>query len=61
MTLGVLTEHLLEFLTLKGGCIGLSGSTLVQMPHCSKSYVTAQMGAITMSQQQQNHCLIKVQ
>ena len=32
----------LEFLSLKGGCIGSSESTLVKMPHCWKSYVAAQ-------------------
>ena len=33
-------EHHLEFLSLKGGCIGLSESTLVKMLHCWKSHVT---------------------
>ena len=36
----LLTEHHLEFLGLKGGCIGLSVSTLVKIPNCSKSHVT---------------------
>ena len=36
-------EHHLEFLSLKGGCTGLSVSTLVKMPHCWKSYAVAQM------------------
>ena len=35
------TEHHLEFLSLKGCCKGLSESTLVKMPHCWKSHVTA--------------------
>ena len=30
MTLKLLTEHHLEFLSLKGGCTGLSESTLVK-------------------------------
>ena len=34
MIVKVLTEHHLEFLSLKGGCKGLSESTLVKMPHC---------------------------
>ena len=38
----LLTEHLFEFLSLKGGCTGLSESTLVKMPHCWKSDVAAQ-------------------
>ena len=36
-----LTEHHLEFLSLTGGCIGLSESTLVKMPNCWKSHITA--------------------
>ena len=37
-------EQHLEFLSLKGGCTYLPESTLVKMPHCWKSHVTAQMG-----------------
>ena len=37
----LLTEHHLEFLSLKGGCKGSSMSTLVKKPHCCKSPVTA--------------------
>ena len=43
MTVKLLTEHHLEFLSLKGGCTGSSESTLVKMPHCWKSHVTAQI------------------
>ena len=43
MSAKLLTEHHLEFLSLKGCCIGWSESTLVKMPHCWKSHVTAQM------------------
>ena len=32
-----LTEHHLEFLSLKGGCTGSSESTHVKMLHCWKS------------------------
>ena len=32
-----MTEHNLEFLSLKGGCTGSSESTLVKMPPCWKS------------------------
>ena len=47
MTVKLLTEHILGFLSLKGGCRGLSESTssestLVKMPHRRKSQVTAQ-------------------
>ena len=38
----LLTEHHLEFLSLKGGCTGASESTRAIMPHCWKSHVTAQ-------------------
>ena len=31
------------FLSLKGGYTGLSESTLIKMPHCWKSHVTAQL------------------
>ena len=34
MSVKLLTEHRLEFVSLKGGCIGSSESTLVRMPHC---------------------------
>ena len=42
MTLKLLTEHHLEFLSLKGGCTGSSESTHAKMPHCWKSHFTAQ-------------------
>ena len=41
MNIKLLTEHHLEFLSLKRGCTGLSESTFVKMPHCWKSHVTA--------------------
>ena len=43
MTVKLLTEHFFEFLSLKVCCTGLSESTLVKIPHCWKSHVTAQM------------------
>ena len=43
MNVKLLTECHLEFLSLKGGCTGLSESTLVKMPHCWKSHATAPM------------------
>ena len=39
----LLTEHRLEFLSLKGGCTDSSESTLVKMPHCWKSHVASQI------------------
>ena len=41
MIIKLLTEHHLEFLSLKGGCRGSSKSTLVKMSNCWKSHVTA--------------------
>ena len=43
MTVTLLNEHNLEFLSLKGGCTGLSESTFVKMPHRWKSHAVAQM------------------
>ena len=40
MIVKLLTEHHLEFLSLKG-CRGSSESTLLKMPHCWKSHATA--------------------
>ena len=34
MRVKLLSEHRLEFVSLKGGCTGSSESTLVKMPHC---------------------------
>ena len=41
MSVKLLTEHHLEFQSLKGDCRGSSESALVKMPHCWKSHVTA--------------------
>ena len=43
MSVRLLNEHHLEFLSLKGGCIGSSVSTLVKMPRSCKSQVTAKI------------------
>ena len=43
MSVKLLTEHLLEVLSLKGGCTGLSESTLVKMSNYWKSRATAQV------------------
>ena len=43
MRVKLLTEHHLVFLSLRGGCIGSSESSLVKIPHCWKSHVTAQI------------------
>ena len=41
MTVKLLTEQHLEFLSLKAGFTGSPESTLVKMPHCLKSRVVA--------------------
>ena len=43
MIVKLLTEHPLEFLSLKGGCRGSSESTHVKMPNCWKSHALAQL------------------
>ena len=43
MSVKLLTEHRLEFLSLKGGCRGSSESTLVKMSNCWKSHAVAQI------------------
>ena len=45
MTVKLLTELHLEFLSVKGGCTGSSESIYVKMPHCWKSHVAAQLFA----------------
>ena len=42
MIVKLLNEHHLEFLSLQGGCRGLSESTLVKMSNCWKSHAAAQ-------------------
>ena len=49
MIIKLLTEHHLEFLSLKRGCIGWSEFTHVKMPHCWKSHAMAHMGAQWLS------------
>ena len=41
MIVKLLTDHHLEFLSLKGGCRGSSESTLVKMSNCWKSHALA--------------------
>ena len=43
MIVKLLTEHHLEFLSLKGGCTGWSESILDKIQHCWKSHVAAQL------------------
>ena len=43
MIVKLLTEHHLEFLSLKGGCRGSLESTCVKMSNCWKSHAGAHM------------------
>ena len=43
MIVKLLTEHHLEFQSLKGGCRGSSESTLAKMSNCWKSHALAQI------------------
>ena len=43
MIVKLLTEHHLEFLSLKGGCRGSFESTHVKIPHCWKSHALAHL------------------
>ena len=43
MIVKLLTEHYLEFLSLKGCCRGSPESTHVKMPHCWKSHAAAHL------------------
>ena len=43
MSVKLLTKHDLKFLSLKGGSTGSSESSLIKIPHCWKSIVTAHM------------------
>ena len=48
MSVKLLNEHHLEFLSLKGGCTGSSEFTLVKTQHCWKLHVTAHISKITI-------------
>ena len=60
MIVKLLTEHQLEFLSLKGGCRGSSESTHVKSPHCWKShalahyYMGGQKPMLCLAEQKQN-------
>ena len=43
MSVKLLTEHHLEFLSLTGGCTGSFESIHVKMPHCWKSHNSAHL------------------
>ena len=49
MSVKLLTEHHLEFISLKGGCTGSPESTLVKMPH-SRLGITCHGSNVTPNQ-----------
>ena len=48
MIVKLLTEHHLEFLSLKGGCRGSSESTHAKMRHCWKSHALAHIKMLNL-------------
>ena len=57
MIVKLLTEHHLEFLSLKGGSRGSMESTHVKMPHCWKSHALSHYGIWKQFIYQQAHLL----
>ena len=57
MTVKLLTEHHLEFVRLKGGCIGSSESTHVKMSNCWKSHALAHL---IFTYQSSHKCAIQI-
>ena len=53
MTVKLLTEHHLEFLSLTGGCKGSIESTLVKLTHCWKAHAVAHI----YKESKKGHCL----
>ena len=49
MIVKLLTEHHLEFLSLKEGCRGSSEFTHVKIPHCWKSHAMAHIFIINVN------------
>ena len=49
MIVKLLTEHHLQFLSLKGSCRGWPDSTRVKMSNCWKSHATAHIFSISGS------------
>ena len=61
MSVTLLTENYLEFLSLKEGCTCLTESTLVKVPHCWKSHVTAHMYNYQTVYVQLTNCIYIIQ
>ena len=58
MSVKLLTEHRLEFLSLTGGCRGSPESTLVKISNCWKSHAAAQL--LYKSQKGKRHARVYV-
>ena len=58
MIVKLLTEHYLEFLSLKEGCRGSSKSTLAKMSNCRKSHAAAHNSNNIISKKKNNHLCI---
>ena len=56
MSVKLLTEQHLEFLSLTGGCTGSSESNHVKMPHCWKSHVAARVMIFFFNMSATNAC-----
>ena len=54
LTVKLLNEQHLEFLSLNGDCTGLSESTLLKIPHCCKSHAAAHSVYIFFTKKQDN-------
>ena len=59
MSVKLLTEKYLEFLSVKRGCTGSSESKLVKMPHCWESHDVAQLLYNRTSKYRNSDCLLR--
>ena len=60
MSIKLLNEYHLEFLSLKGGCTGSSESTFVKMPNCWKSHVAAQIPYLLNNQRSKTTICVEI-
>ena len=60
MNVQLLAEQHFEFLSLKEGCTECSESTLIKMPYCWKSHVTAHITMFSTPFSSYNEALIKL-
>ena len=60
MSVKLLNEYHLEFLSVKGGCTGWSQSTFVKIPNCWKSHVTAQIPYLLNNQRSKTTICVEI-